>query len=482
MRGAAGNPSDVPNLVFVPAYPRALDLSSCGQSVAAPVGAIDVFDMTDADGNFDPYLFTIRPPGNPASSEQAPCSVAGFGRWSDTGDVNGDGIDDLLVSAIGADDGQGRIYIFFGHEHFHLDPAPGTAAPGWLKQWAILFPPPNPPASDPFFANGGFGHSMSAADLDGDGFAEVCVGRPEKGRGPGRVHLFHGDWIQGIVGHHAFREVRPSAPASIDAGVPGEYETLIDDDVVRPIVSTAAFGWIVSIKGGDLGRLGTQGFDELPDVLVHSEGAGGYAADGTTLVDAGALFVYYGDSVTTTGSLVDESAPVKLMTPRINVPGGPVYAPTVPGRFGRGFAVVNWQKLDGSPVRVLLAGEPNRAFPDPQDPEEMIEGAGAVYAFQLPLPPSFDPHATGVPHLNAWGDDVLLEPDDSVAENVAAQLDIPGAMSPQPTSVWGAWIVGGVYDSDLPSDQVGICARERSVGTLPRVGRVYALSLAPTAP
>jgi hypothetical protein len=255
---------------------------------------------------------------------------------------------------------------------------------------------------------------------------------------------------------------------------------------VRPIVSTAAFGWILSLEGGDLGQPGTQGFDGLPDVLIHSEAAGGYKADGTTLVDAGALYAYYSDSVTNPGSLVDEvetgDYPLKLMTPRITAPGGPVYAPTAPGRFGRGFAVVNWQRLDGSPTRVLLIGEPNRASPDPVNPGEMIEKAGAVYAFELPLPPTFDPHALGVPHLNAWGDDVLLEPDDSLVEGVAAQLNVPGGMTPQPTSVWGAWIEGGVYDLLLPGDQIGICARERSLGTLQRVGRVYTLSLPPDSP
>jgi hypothetical protein len=87
-----------------------------------------------------------------------------------------------------------------------------------------------------------------------------------------------------------------------------------------------------------------------------------------------------------------------------------------------------------------------------------------------------------VPHLNAWGDEVLLEPDDSLAEDVAAQLNVPGGMTPHPTSIWGGWIEGGVYDLALPGDQIGISARERTVGNWQRVGRVYTLSLPPDAP
>lgn len=483
VRGFASDPTDVPHLVFVPAFQRTLDLSPCGESTVAPVGSIEIFDMTDADGNNDPYVATIVPPGNPDLGETVPCGVRSFGHWSDTGDVNGDGIDDLVVGAPTSDGGMGRVYIFFGFEDFHLDPAPSIARPGWLKQWAILYPPPDPPApAEPFPTNAAFGFSLSVADLDGDGFAEIGVGRVEKARGPGRVHVFHGDWVQDNVGHHTFSEIVPSAPVDIESGVEGEYETLVDDDVVRPSVVSVGFGWVVSLKGGDLGTLGEQAFDTLPDVLVHSEGAGGLAADGVTPVDAGALFVYLNDSDTPgTDSLVDETQPLKLMTPRINVPGGLVYAPA-PTRYGRSFDVAAWERLDGSPCRILLVGEPDRQFPDPQDPEELIEGAGAVYAYLLPLPPVFDPHSTSNGHLNAWGDDVLLEPADLLGENMFAELDVPGGMAPQTNARWGGWIEVGVYDPFLPSDQFGICARERTVGAFRRVGRVYTFSLPPAEP
>jgi hypothetical protein len=202
-------------------------------------------------------------------------------------------------------------------------------------------------------------------------------------------------------------------------------------------------------------------------------------------VDGGALFVFWNDS---TGpgslSLLDEDAGdwVKLMTPRIPAAGGqPAYGPQLLGRFGRAFAVAAWQKLDGTPTSILVVGEPDRRFPDPANPGQWIDNAGAAFAFELPIPPDFDPHSLTAPHINAWGGLVLREPDDSLPQDVQADLTAAGAMTPRRAADFGAWIETGVYDTDFQGQQIALCARSRSVNGVSGVGRVYVLPL-PTSP
>jgi hypothetical protein len=481
-RGLAADPGDAANLALIPSIFRTADLSECAGGVPnATVGAVDVFDLSNP---LSPsWQFTIDPP--PLPGDTLPCGVARFGHWSDFGDIDGDGWNDLVVGAPIADGSQGRVYLFFGHADFTEPVLPPENKPGWLYRWAVLRPPPDP-ATGPVFASGGqLGFSLSVADLDGDGRAEVGVARLERSAGPGRVHVFHGAWIHELVGHHPFTEIVPPAPPHINAGVPGVYETLIDNDAAfRPSDPNAGFGWVVSLKAGDLGQPLVQGLDEKPDVLVHSEAAASLDAAGSRNVDAGALFVYWNDSTGPLSlSLVNEGEPVKLMTPRIPATGGqPAYGPQTLARFGRAFAVADWQHLDGSPVRILLVGEPDRSYLDPANPGQWVRYAGAVFAFELPLPPDFDPHSLTDPHINAWGNQALLEPDGSLPQNVQAILAAPGAMTPTGGGEFGGWIEEGVYDTFFPGHQLGICARNRDVNGVVGVGRVYALTLPTTEP
>jgi hypothetical protein len=492
--GSAADPSDVVNRVFIPSTGRTMNLVPCGGRSNAAVGAIDVFDFTN---QAQPLSQTILPPPRPGIDDEVdlPCDAGGFGHWIAIADVDGDDFNDLVVGAPNSDgNDDGRVYIFFGHELFmtesHYD---SLTVYHYADRWMVLHPPQR--QSPPTFAlHGYFGASVAAADLDGDGKAEVIVGRPEKGNGPGRVHVFSGSWLTSQIYGESFIDLTPPSPETIDAGVEPYYQTLTDNATgdLAPAATSAGFGWIVGATGADLGSpLGESvGFDGKPDVLVHSEGAKGYEKTDQDVVDGGALFVFMDTAdQSPADSWVDAEAPARLMTPRIkDAQNDPLYYPQSGARFGRSWTLANWQTTDGDPTEILVVAETDRDITDNGPPLRTLTSAGAVYAFELPLDPSFDPNENlDGPHLNAWGDFVLLEPSDGLAENSETPLDGANGMTPQLGAIWGGWMVAGKYDTLLPGDQIVISARERNVpsgGAHPYFGTgvVCALTLPSTSP
>jgi len=101
--------------------------------------------------------------------------------WSvaSAGDVNGDGLDDVLVGAptwdvlsTPSDVDNGAVFLYLG----------GTAGPSANPNWYFL---------------GATGDQLGVAvcglgDVNGDGFADFAVGAHQPGYGNGKVHVFHG--------------------------------------------------------------------------------------------------------------------------------------------------------------------------------------------------------------------------------------------------------------------------------------------------
>ncbi len=85
-----------------------------------------------------------------------PVANGHFGSALACGDFDGDGVIDLAVGSDGANDSIGTVYLFKG--------------PGYTS--ASLVPPTDPV---PLL---GYGRSLAAGDLDGDGIQDLAVGRP----------------------------------------------------------------------------------------------------------------------------------------------------------------------------------------------------------------------------------------------------------------------------------------------------------------
>lgn len=95
---------------------------------------------------------------------------------SGVGDTNGDGYDDLIVGAYGAQNAAGAVYLFYG------------GAAGIDPQQATVFDSP--------LVGGELGrHVAGPGDLNGDGFADIVGGAPAYSNGvsnEGAVFVFYG--------------------------------------------------------------------------------------------------------------------------------------------------------------------------------------------------------------------------------------------------------------------------------------------------
>ncbi len=102
-----------------------------------------------------------------------------FGRCVSTaGDVNGDGYSDVIVGAYRYDNGEtdeGRVYVYHGGS------SGLSSSPDWVAE------------SNQSYAY--FGYSVSAGDVNGDGYSDVIVGAYGYDNGEtneGRVFVYHG--------------------------------------------------------------------------------------------------------------------------------------------------------------------------------------------------------------------------------------------------------------------------------------------------
>ena len=144
----------------------------------APYGTVRLIRY---DGGVDCNARTITPP---AGTEER-----FFGRSLFAADLNGDGVDDLVVGSPGSTDNTvNRVYVYLSAG------SPGSATlmetPSFVAETTDDIPAKQ------------FGKSVAMIDLDGDGQPELVVGDPEAAYNGnlGRVHIFTQDWTTGNGG------------------------------------------------------------------------------------------------------------------------------------------------------------------------------------------------------------------------------------------------------------------------------------------
>ncbi len=128
------------------------------------------FNLTDLNGSNGFVTNGIN------SQDQSGVSVSG------AGDINGDGIADIIIGANLANSNTGASYVIFGSKNGFTTPFNLTNLNG-----------NNGFAINGIINNGASGASVSeAGDVNGDGIADIIIGAPDSGGGAGQSYVIFG--------------------------------------------------------------------------------------------------------------------------------------------------------------------------------------------------------------------------------------------------------------------------------------------------
>ncbi|MBI3820299.1 MAG: FG-GAP repeat protein [Planctomycetes bacterium] len=346
-------------LILVSSWTRDIPLDAT--NVARGLGAVDgyVMDITNLSGGktsvFGSYGIFPPPdkwvalePGSPPIPKQQDNQFFGFSIA--VGDIDGDGCNDLAVTAGGADIGDGRVYIFWGE--------PNATYPNGLDA-------SNPTVTVIMAPTAGlgtaFGSWVSIANLNSaiDSFADLVVGEPhwpDANSKYGRGHLYSGAELKVYKptyhgGVYLYGDTNNDGIP--DANAPTTFNTPFTDYGEE----FAFYHWLIDVDDPQ---------DGLPDIIFHSEGApwpgsnnGGIGGAAGVVPTVGSLYIYKNRS---------DQMPT----------GWPTYKPyfqTTPdhilfsgtlesgARFGRNVVFTNWKDDTlGVSKPALIVSEPDASY------------------------------------------------------------------------------------------------------------------------
>lgn len=191
-------------------------------------------------------------------------AAALYGRSvASAGDVNGDGYADVIVGAPFYQNpvGQGRVFVYHGS-------ASGlSSTPAWTASGTTTIPQ-------------GFGHSVAGAgDVNGDGYADVIIGRAY-GEENGQVWVYHGS-AAGLGAAAAWTAVGPKGFGAIVSGAGDVNGDGYADVVVGKDGATIGVVHGASVYHGSAGGLPPAPNQELTDGFIRRvAGAGDVNGDG----------------------------------------------------------------------------------------------------------------------------------------------------------------------------------------------------------
>jgi hypothetical protein len=220
-------------------------LSDVGSSYAA--GHVFVFlGGPSFDATSD---FVLRDP--------VPEGGANFGTAVATGDLNGDGVDDLVVSADDADAGSitsaGEVFVFLGGNPFNT-----------VSDFTLRDPDPERSAL--------FGSAVAIGDLNGDGKKDVIVTAPlsnvESAISAGQAFVFLGGSAFDVVADFTLQDPYPNT--NIRFGI-----TAASGDINGDNFEDVLIGSLGSLTKSDIGEevfvfLGAANFDATDDGIFRN--------------------------------------------------------------------------------------------------------------------------------------------------------------------------------------------------------------------
>ncbi len=169
----------------------ATELANLTYTPEADYSGTDGFKYTGSDGTNTSsavtHTLTIKPPLKPIILKGIDSDDSSGTSVSNAGDVDGDGLDDILIGANNAKNSAGETYLVFG-AHLATHPS-GIIDLDNLGAGGVRL--------DGIDADDGSGASVSTAgDIDDDGKDDILIGAKDAGSGAGETYLVYGSYLE----------------------------------------------------------------------------------------------------------------------------------------------------------------------------------------------------------------------------------------------------------------------------------------------